>query len=164
MPITTNTRAMQKSRTTRTYLEKGNTKSSASTGRTTRTCSQKQREGQGSRCHRHCIIIDIYDFYARDAEDQMGSRPKVATQEPTKGKTDYHNEKPQHTEAKTKPQEPILPQGDAKNEEADMLQDTKSMLKDFAQSVFATTSQVHIPQAVTMSAKRYATWVFNALP
>ena len=62
------------------------------------------------------------------------------------------------------PQEPILPHDGARNEEADVLQGTKSMLKDLAQSVFATTSQVQIPQAVTMSAKRYATWVFNALP
>ena len=68
-------------------------------------------------------------------------RPKVVTQEPTEGKTDYHNKKPQTIEAKTEPQEPtsargvepqepILPQGGAKNEEADILQDTKSMLKD----------------------------------
>ena len=69
--------------------------------------------------------------------------PEVVTQEPTKGKTNYHNEKSQYTEAKTEPQEPtsargvetqepVLPQGGAKNEEADILQDTKSMLKDFA--------------------------------
>ena len=65
------------------------------------------------------------------------------------------------------PQEPVLPHDDAMDEghyEVDILQDTKSMLKNFAQSVLATTSQVHIPQAMTMSAKRYATWVFNALP
>ena len=91
------------------------------------------------------------------------------------GKTNYQNKKPQLTEARTEPQEPtsaravepqepVLPQGGEKNEEADILQDTKSMLKDFAQSVLATTSQVHIPQAISISAKRYATWVFNALP
>ena len=102
-------------------------------------------------------------------------RPKVVTQEPTEGKTDHQSSKPQLTEAKiepqeptstkgVEPQEPVLPNDSATNEEADMLQDTKSMLKDFAQSVFATTSQVQIPQAVTMSAKRYATWVFNTLP
>ena len=98
-------------------------------------------------------------------------RPKVVTQEPTKGKTNYHNEKSQHTQAKTEPQEPTSAKGvepqepdNARNEEADILQDTKSMLKDFAQSVFATIAQVHIPQAITVSAKRYATWVFNALP
>ena len=62
---------------------------------------------------------------------------------------------------------PRIPHEGAKNEEhyeADILKDTKTMLKDFAQSVLATTSQVQIPQAVTMSAKRYATWIFNALP
>ena len=105
-------------------------------------------------------------------------RPKVVTQEPTEGKTDYHNEKSQHIEAKTEPQEPtfakevepqepVLPHEGAKDEEhyeADILKDTKTMLKDFAHTVFATTSQVQIPQSVTMSAKRYATWVFNALP
>ena len=105
-------------------------------------------------------------------------RPKVATQEPTVGKTNYLNKKPQPMEARTEPQEPtpakgvepqepVLPHDDAMDEghyEADILQDTKTMLKDFAQSVLAMTSQVQIPQAVTMSAKRYATWVFNALP
>lgn len=105
-------------------------------------------------------------------------RPKVVTQEPTVGKTNHFNKKPQHTEARTEPQdptpakevepqEPVLPHDDARDEghyEADILQDTKTMLKDFAQSVLATTSQVQIPQVVTMSAKRYATWVFNALP
>ena len=93
-------------------------------------------------------------------------------------KTNHRNKKPQHTEAKTEPQEPtpakevepqepVLPHEGAKNEEhyeADILKDTKTMLKDLAQSVLATTSQVQIPQAVTMLAKRYATWVFNALP
>ena len=92
--------------------------------------------------------------------------------------TNHFIKKPQHTEAKIEPQEPtstneiepqepILPHDDARSGEqyeANILQDTKSMLKDFAQSVLATTSQAHIPQAVTMSAKRYATWIFNALP
>ena len=79
---------------------------------------------------------------------------KIEPQEPTSAKG-------------VESQEPILPHNGARSEEhyeADILQDTKSMLKGFAQSVLATTSQVHIPQAVTMSAKRYATWVFNALP
>ena len=105
-------------------------------------------------------------------------KPKVVTQEPTKGKANYQILKPQHTKATTEPQEPtfakevepqepVLLHGGAKNEEhyeADLLKDTKTMLKDFAQSVLATTSQIQIPQAVTMSTKRYATWVFNALP
>ena len=105
-------------------------------------------------------------------------RPKVATQEPTEGKTNHPSPKPQAPKARTEPQEPtfakeVEPQepvslhGGAKNEEhyeADLLKDTKTMLKDFAQSVLATTSQIQIPQAVTMSTKRYATWVFNALP
>ena len=105
-------------------------------------------------------------------------RPKVATQEPTEGKTNPQSPKPQAPKAKTEPQEPtfakevepqepVLLHGGAKNEEhceADLLKDTKTMLKDFAQSVLATTSQIQIPQALTMSTKRYATWVFNALP
>ena len=105
-------------------------------------------------------------------------RPKVVTQEPTVGKTDYHNTKPQPTEARTEPQEPtsakeaepqepVLQHGDARNKEhyeADIVKDTKAILKDLAQSVLATTSQDKIPQAVTMSASRYATWIFNALP
>ena len=105
-------------------------------------------------------------------------KPKVVTQEPTKGKANYQILKPQHTKATTEPQEPtfakevepqepVLPDASVKDEEhyeADILKDTKTMLKDFAQSVLAMTSQVHIPQSVTMSAKRYATWVFNALP
>ena len=103
---------------------------------------------------------------------------KVVTQEPTEGKTNLQSPKPQDTEARTEPQEPtsvkevepqepVLPHESAKNEddyEADILKDTKTMLKDLAQSVFATTSQVQIPQTVKMSAKRYATWVFKALP
>lgn len=79
---------------------------------------------------------------------------KTEPQEPTPAK-------------EVEPQEPVLPHEGAKNEEhyeADILKDTKTMLKDFAQSVLATTSQVQIPQVVTMSAKRYVTWVFNALP
>ena len=105
-------------------------------------------------------------------------RPKVATQEPTEGKTNPQSPKPQAPKAKTEPQEPtfakevepqepVLPYKSVKDEEhyeADILKDTKTMLKDFAHTVFATTSQVQIPQSVTMSAKRYATWVFNALP
>ena len=102
-------------------------------------------------------------------------RPKVVTQEPTVGKTDSSQQEASTYGSKDRttrtypargvePQEPVLPQGGAKNEEADILQETKSMLKDFAQSVLATTSQVQIPQAVMMSAKRYATWVFNTLP
>ena len=98
-------------------------------------------------------------------------RPKVATQEPTVGKTNIIGQKTQQAESKTDPQEPtsakgvetqepVLPHEGAKNEEhyeADILKDTKTMLKDLAQSVLATTLQVKIPQAVTMSAKRYAT-------
>ena len=38
-------------------------------------------------------------------------RPKVATQEPTVCKTNYHNESPQHTKAKTEPQEPTPAKG-----------------------------------------------------
>ena len=38
-------------------------------------------------------------------------RPKVVTQEPTVGKTNYQNQKPQHTEAKTEPQEPTSAKG-----------------------------------------------------
>ena len=105
-------------------------------------------------------------------------RPKVVTQEPTMGTTNHSSKRPQQAEARTEPQEPtsakevepqepVLPHEGAKNEEhyeADILKDTKTMLKDFAQSVLATTSQVQIPQAVTMSAKRYVTWVFNSLP
>ena len=105
-------------------------------------------------------------------------RPKVVTQEPTVGKTNIIGQKTRCVESKTEPQEPtsvkevepqepVLPHEGAKNEEhyeADILKDTKTMLKDFAHTVFATTSQVQIPQSVTMSAKRYATWVFNALP
>ena len=105
-------------------------------------------------------------------------RPKVVTQEPTVGKTNIIGQKTRYVESKTEPQEPtsvkevepqepVLSHDGARSEEhyeVDILQDTKSMLKDFAQSVLATTSQVQIPQAVTMSAKRYATWVFNALP
>ena len=97
---------------------------------------------------------------------------------PTVGKTNHLNNKPQQEEAKTvtqeptsakevEPQEPILPHDGARSEEhykADILQDTKTMLKDLAQSLFATTSQVKIPLAVTMSVTRYATWIFNALP
>ena len=105
-------------------------------------------------------------------------RPKVVTQEPTVGKTNIIGQKTRYVESKTEPQEPtsvnevepqepVLPHEGAKNEEhydADILKDTKTMLKDLAQSVLATTSHIQIPQAVTMSAKRYATWVFNALP
>ena len=69
-------------------------------------------------------------------------RPKVATQEPTEGKTNHQSPKP--TSAKgIEPQEPVLPNEGAKDEEhyeADILKDTKTMLKDFAHTVFATTS------------------------
>ena len=106
------------------------------------------------------------------------TRPKVVTQEPTPSKTSSQRQDTQHVEGKTEtqeptfakevePQEPVLPHEGAKNEEhyeADILKDTKTMLKDLAQSVLATTSHVQIPQTVKMSAKRYATWVFNALP
>ena len=105
-------------------------------------------------------------------------RPKVVTQEPTVGKTNRSNKKPQHTEARTEPQEPtparevepqepVLQHDGARNDEhyeADIIKDTKTMLKDLAQLVLATTSQVKIPPVVTMSASRYATWIFNALP
>ena len=105
-------------------------------------------------------------------------RPKVVTQEPTVGKTNIIGQKTRYVESKTEPQEPtsikevepqepVLPHEGAKDEEhyeANILKDTKTMLKDFAQSVLATTSQIQISQAVTMSAKRYVTWVFNSLP
>ena len=65
------------------------------------------------------------------------------------------------------PQEPVLQHDGARNGEhyeADIIKDTKTMLKDLAQSVLTTTSQVKIPPAMTMLASRYATWIFNALP
>ena len=79
---------------------------------------------------------------------------ETVTQEPTPAK-------------EVAPQEPVFPHDGANNKEhyeADIIKDTKTMLKDLAQSVLATTSQVKIPPAVTMSASRYATWIFNALP
>ena len=80
-------------------------------------------------------------------------KKETAPQEPTSAK-------------EVEPQEPDFLHDNARSEEhheVDIIKDTKTMLKDLAQSVLATTSQVQIPQAVTMSAKRYATWVFNAL-
>ena len=65
------------------------------------------------------------------------------------------------------PQELDFPHDGARNvkhHEEDIIKDTKMMLKDLAQSVLDTTSRVKIPQTVTMSASRYATWIFNALP
>ena len=182
MPITTNTRTTKESRTTRTYLEKGNATSHPSKGRTTRTCLQRQGKGKGK-----AKLVDVTTIASSststtstppELKTKWRVRPKVATQEPTEGKTNPQSTKPQDPKAKTEPQEPtfakevepqepVLLHGGAKNEEhyeADILKDTKTMLKDFAHTVFATTSQVQIPQSVTMSAKRYATWVFNALP
>ena len=105
-------------------------------------------------------------------------RPKVATQEPTVGKTNPIDKRTHHVKKETAPQEPTsakevepqepdFPHDNARSEkhhEEDIIKDTKTMLKDLAQSVLATTSQVQIPQAITMSASRYATWIFNALP
>ena len=105
-------------------------------------------------------------------------RPKVDTQEPTLGKTNHLSKKPQYEEAKTipqeptpakevEPQEPVLTHDGARSNthyEVDIIKDTKSMLKDLAQSVLAMTSQIKIPPAVTMLASRYATWIFNTLP
>ena len=65
------------------------------------------------------------------------------------------------------PQEPDFPHDNARSKEhheVDIIKDTKTMLKDLAQSVLATTSQVKIAQTVMMSTSRYATWTFNALP
>ena len=79
---------------------------------------------------------------------------KIDTQEPTSAKG-------------VEPQEPILPHDHATNKEhyeADIIKHTKTMLKDLAHSVLTTTSQVKIPLVVTMSASRYATCIFNALP
>ena len=105
-------------------------------------------------------------------------RPKVDTQEPTVGKTNTFDKNTQHVEKETVTQEPtsakeVAPQepdflhDNARNEEhyeVDIIKDTKTMLKDLAQSILAKTSQVTIPPAVTMLASRYATWIFNALP
>ena len=116
-------------------------------------------------------------FLPRTSTTAWVVKPRVVTQEPTMGTTNPSSKRPQQAEARTEPQEPtpardvepqepVLPHEGAKDEEhyeANILKDTKTMLKDFAQSVLATTSQVQNPQAVMMSAKRYATWVFNAL-
>ena len=118
------------------------------------------------------------NFLPRTSTTTWVVKPKVVTQEPTQGKTNIIDQRSQDVESKTEPQEPtparevepqepVLPHEGAKDEEhheADSLKDTKTILKNLAQSVFATTSQVQIPQNVKMSAKRYATWVFNALP
>ena len=64
-------------------------------------------------------------------------RPKVVTQEPIEGKANLQSPKPQDTEARTEPQEPTSAKGvetqepvllmdGARNEEADILQDTRS--------------------------------------
>ena len=105
-------------------------------------------------------------------------RPKVDTQEPTVGKTNTIDKRTQHVKKETDPQEPTsakevelqepdFPHDGAKSvkhHEVDIIKDTKMMLKGIAHSVLATTLQVQIPQAVMMSASRYATWIFNALP
>ena len=105
-------------------------------------------------------------------------RPKVDTQEPTVGKTNPIDKRTHHVKKETVPQEPTsakgvelqeadFPHDNARNDEhheVDIIKHTKTMLKDLAQSVLATTLQVKIPQAVTMSASRYVTWIFNALP
>ena len=78
-------------------------------------------------------------------------RPRVVTQEPTDGTINHQRPKLQAPEAKTEPQEPtsakgvepqepVLPNDGARSDEADILQDTKSMLKDFAHPT-ANTSQ-----------------------
>ena len=178
MSITTNARTTKESRTTRTYLEKGNV---------TTTPRKVEPQEPAPKNKGKDKIVDVTNIASSSTsmtstppqlKTKWVVRPKVATQEPTEGKTNHQSPKPQAPKAKTEPQEPtfakevepqepVLPHEGAKNEEhyeADILKDTKTMLKDFAHTVFATTSQVQISQSVTMSAKRYATWVFNALP
>ena len=106
------------------------------------------------------------------------TRPKVVTQEPTMGKTSSPKKDTQHVEKEmdtqeptstmeVEPQEPIFPHDGARVKEhakSDIIKDTKTMLKDLVQTVITTTSQVKIPPTITMSATRYATWIFNALP
>ena len=64
-------------------------------------------------------------FAPRTSTTTWVVRPKVVTQEPTVGKTNYLNKKPQPTEARTEPQEPtpvkevepqepVLPHDDAR--------------------------------------------------
>ena len=98
-------------------------------------------------------------FVPRASTTTWVVRLEVVTQESIVGKTNYLNKKPQPTEARiepqeptpakeVEPQEPVLPHDDARDEghyEADILQDVRTMLKDLAQSVLATTSQVQIP-------------------
>ena len=105
------------------------------------------------------------------------TRPKVVTQEPTMGKTSPTKEDTQvgketDTQEPTstmevKPQEPVFPHDGARIEEhakSDIIKGTTTMLKDLAQTVITTRSQVKISPTITMSATRYATWIFNALP
>ena len=72
MPITTNTCTTQKSSHTRTYLEEGDSESHTLKGRTTRTYSERQRKGKNHRCYKHSIIITIYVFFSKDANNHMG--------------------------------------------------------------------------------------------
>ena len=81
-------------------------------------------------------------------------RPKVATQEPTMGKTSPPMNNTQHVEKKidtqeptstmeVEPQEPIFPHNSARIEEhakLDIIKDTTTMLKDLAQTVIAMTT------------------------
>ena len=79
---------------------------------------------------------------------------KTDTQEPTFAK-------------EVEPQEPVLPHDNTRAEEhteLDIVKDTKTMLKDLAQTILATTSQVKIFPTIAMSATRYATWILDALP
>ena len=71
-PITANKGTLQKGRTTRTYLEEGNSQSHTSKGRATRTCSKRQGKEQNGRCYKRSVIINIYAFFATNANNHMG--------------------------------------------------------------------------------------------
>ena len=117
-------------------------------------------------------------FLPRPLQIARVSKPKVATQEPALVKVPSFNKKAQQDRTKivtqeptsameVVTQEPVLPHSDAmvqKPAANDIIHNTKAALKDLAQSVLATTSQMQLPPSVAVSASRYATWFFNALP
>ena len=100
-------------------------------------------------------------------------------QEPTvMGKTNNKKENKEEVSVKTEtqepisirevvPQEPILPLDTTNIEvhsEAHIIEDTTRMLKGFATSMIATTSQLKISQSLEVSIKRYAPSFLNAIP